>query len=59
MTGVPACALMRKFTGKERKSESNLDNSVARYHTSAMGRFMSPDLLGGKLVDPQTLNKYS
>jgi len=24
-----------------------------------MGRFMSPDPLGGKLVDPQTLNKYS
>ena len=48
-----------KFTGKERDSESGLDNFGARYNSSQYGRFMSPDPLGGKLVDPQTLNKYS
>jgi len=48
-----------KFTGKERDSESGLDNFGARYNASTMGRFMTPDPLGGKLVDPQTLNRYS
>jgi RHS repeat-associated protein len=48
-----------KFTGKERDSESGLDNFGARYDASTMGRFMTPDPLGGKLIDPQTLNKYA
>jgi RHS repeat-associated protein len=48
-----------KFTGKERDPESGLDNFVARYNSSNIGRFMSPDPLGGRIVDPQTLNKYS
>ena len=48
-----------KFTGKERDSESGLDYFGARYNGSTMGRFMTPDPLGGKLVDPQTLNRYS
>jgi RHS repeat-associated protein len=33
------------FTGKERDSESGLDNFGARYDSSSMGRFMSPDPL--------------
>jgi RHS repeat-associated protein len=57
MTAIPACA--SRNTGKERDAESGLDNFGARYNASTMGRFMSPDPLGGKLVDPQTLNKYS
>jgi RHS repeat-associated protein len=32
-----------KFTGKERDTESGLDNFGARYNSSTMGRFMSPD----------------
>jgi RHS repeat-associated protein len=48
-----------KFTGKERDSESGLDNFGARFDSSSMGRFMSPDPLGGRLINPQTLNKYS
>jgi RHS repeat-associated protein len=48
-----------KFTGKERDSESGLDNFGARYNASTMGRFMSPDPLGGHLVNPQSLNKYA
>jgi RHS repeat-associated protein len=31
------------FTGKERDSESNLDNFGARYDSSQYGRFMTPD----------------
>ena len=46
------------FTGKERDAESGLDNFEARYMSSSMGRFMSPDLLGGHQEDPQTLNRY-
>jgi RHS repeat-associated protein len=51
-----------KFTGKERDSESGLDNFGARYNSSSMGRFMSPDpinLTAKRLVNPaNTLNKY-
>ena len=36
-----------KFTGKERDGESGLDNFGARYLTSSIGRFMSPDPMGG------------
>jgi len=50
-----------KFTGKERDSESNLDNFGARYFASTMGRFSSPD---GPFFDqhasrPQSWNLYS
>lgn len=48
-----------RFTGKQRDFETNLDNFGARYNSSSLGRFMSPDPLGGSLVDPQTLNRYS
>jgi RHS repeat-associated protein len=47
-----------KFTGKERDTESGLDNFGARYDSSSMGRFMSPDPLAGRTEDPQTLNRY-
>jgi RHS repeat-associated protein len=44
-----------KFTGKERDSESGLDNFGARYNSSAMGRFMSPDNPKfSEKTDPQT-----
>jgi RHS repeat-associated protein len=50
-----------KFTGKERDSESGLDNFGARYYSSQYGRFMSPDP-SNLSVDfwlPQTWNRYS
>ena len=47
-----------KFTGKERDIESNLDNFGARYNSSSIGRFMSPDPIAGTLANPQSLNKY-
>ena len=52
---VQTCA----FTGKERDSESGLDNFGARYDSSSLGRFMSPDPFGGHQEDPQTLNRYA
>jgi RHS repeat-associated protein len=48
-----------KFTGKERDTESGLDNFTARFYASTMGRFMSAD--DSKYVvaaDPQTWNLY-
>ena len=50
-----------KFTGKERDSESGLDNFGARYDSSSIGRFMTPDPLlnSGRPGSPQTWNRYS
>ena len=48
-----------KFTGKERDSESGLDDFVARFYTSNYGRFLSPDESKyAKPTDPQTWNLY-
>ena len=49
----------QKFTGQKRDNETGLDYFGARYMSAPQGRFMSPDLLGGNIYDPQTLNKYS
>jgi RHS repeat-associated protein len=54
------------FTGKERDAESGNDYFEARYYSSAMGRFMSPDWAAKEqpvpyatFDDPQSLNLYS
>ena len=51
------------FTGKERDSESGLDNFGARYDSSQYGRFMSvdPDNESGldHMEDPQSWNGYA
>jgi RHS repeat-associated protein len=63
---INTCSQNYKFTGKERDSESDLDNFGARYYASTTGRFMSPDwalkpidVPYAKFGDPQTLNLYS
>lgn len=55
----------RHFTGKERDTESGLDYFGARYYSSNMGRWMSPDWADkpeavpySSLDNPQTLNLY-
>jgi RHS repeat-associated protein len=50
-----------KFTGQERDTESNLDNFQARYTSSTLGRFMSPDPAnaGAESTNPQSWNMYS
>lgn len=54
------------FTGKERDAETGLDYFDARYYSSNLGRFMSPDWSAkeepipyAKLDDPQSLNLYA
>lgn len=53
------CAQNFKFAGYERDSETGLDYAFARYYSSRLGRFMSPDPLGGHSADPQSLNRYA
>jgi RHS repeat-associated protein len=52
-----------KFTGKERDTESGLDYFGARYLSSSMGRWMSPDVVNvteDRMMYPSsTLNKYA
>ena len=50
-----------KFTGKERDSESGLDYFGARYYTSTLGKFVTPDPLMARahVSNPQTWNRYS
>jgi RHS repeat-associated protein len=55
-----------KFTGKERDAETNLDYFGARYYSSSLGRFMTPDWSASPvpvpyadLAIPQSLNLYS
>jgi RHS repeat-associated protein len=50
-----------KFTGKERDTESNLDDFGARFYTSNLGRFTSPDEFwkDSHVSDPQSWNKYA
>jgi RHS repeat-associated protein len=72
---INTCSQNYKFTGKERDSESGLDNFGARYNASTMGRFMTPDPLPwlswqhgsdrtrsrfeGYIGNPQNFNLYS
>jgi RHS repeat-associated protein len=56
------CAQNYKFTGKERDTESGLDNFEARYNASSLGRFMSPDPGNGlviRAISPQRWNMYA
>jgi RHS repeat-associated protein len=53
-------------SGKERDGESGLDNFGARYDSSNLGRFMSPDWSAkpqgvpyADFSDPQSLNLYA
>ena len=45
-----------KFTGKERDSESGLDFFIARYYSSNLGRFLSPDEFTGGPLDAFSSN---
>ena len=51
----------QRFTSKERDMESGLDYFLARYYSSAQGRFTGPDapLAGQDAQDPQTWNLYA
>jgi RHS repeat-associated protein len=50
------------FTGKEHDTETGLENFSARYDSSSMGRFMSPDPAGSFYASfgyPQSWNMYT
>jgi RHS repeat-associated protein len=59
------CSTTQKFTGYERDAETDPGNGTgndfaeARYYGSRMGRFLSPDPLGGEVSDPQSFNAYA
>lgn len=56
------CPQNYKFTGKERDTETALDDFGARYYGSSMGRFLSPDpssLFFASRNNPQSLNLYA
>jgi RHS repeat-associated protein len=62
----PNIAQHYRFNGKERDTETGLDNFGARYNASSLGRFMTPDWAAkpvtvpyAKFGDPQSLNLYS
>jgi RHS repeat-associated protein len=48
-----------QFTGYERDPESVNDHALARTYVNRLGRFSSPDPLGGSTGNPQSLNRYS
>ena len=53
--------MSQEFTGKERDAETGLDNFLARYMSSAQGRFTSPDPVFAspeRVMDPQQWNLY-
>jgi RHS repeat-associated protein len=50
-----------QFTGKERDPESGLDYFGARYFSSSLGRFTTPDpkARSARKIDPQSWNRYA
>jgi RHS repeat-associated protein len=55
-TGTPE---KHRFTNYERDSESGTDQAVNRQHQPSNGRFMQPDAILGRLINPQSLNRYT
>jgi RHS repeat-associated protein len=48
-----------KYTGHERDTESGLDHTLYRQYASTQARWLSADPLRGKVVSPQTWNRYA
>jgi len=60
------CPQNYKYTGKERDTETGNDDFGARYFSSSLGRWLSPDWSAipapvpyAQLTNPQTLNLYA
>jgi len=54
-----SCSPTYKFTGYEFDSETGNYYAYARYYSPRLGRFLSADLLGGVIENPQSLNRYA
>jgi len=53
------CPPSYKFAGMERDSETGLDHTLNRQYSSQYGRWLSPDPMGGDIMNPQSLNRYA
>ncbi len=53
------CGQNYKFAGMERDSETGHDHTMSRQYASNLGRWVSPDPLGGAISNPQSLNRYA
>ncbi len=54
-----SCTPEYKFAGYEYDSETGNYYAYARYYNPRLGRFMSPDPVGGDILNPQSLNRYT
>jgi RHS repeat-associated protein len=59
MAYVTSCSQNYKFTGMERDSETGNDHAWFRNYEQNLGRWLSPDPLGGDITNPQSLNRYA
>ena len=57
--GIITCAQNYNFAGMERDSETGNDHTWFRGYEENLGRWMTPDLLGGDVGNPQSLNGYA
>jgi RHS repeat-associated protein len=57
--GNPGTLQRIRFAAMERDSETTRYYDHARHHEAVLGRFLSPDKLGGKPKAPQSWNRYS
>ncbi len=53
------CSQSYKFAGMEQDSETGDYHTLFRQYASNLGRWLSPDPLGGDITNPQSLNRYA
>ena len=53
------CSQSYKFAGMEQDSETGEYHTLFRQYASNLGRWLSPDPLGGSVANPQSLNRYA
>jgi RHS repeat-associated protein len=56
---VDTCSQNYKFAGMERDPETGNDHTQFRQYASNLGRWLSPDPMGGDVTNPQSLNRYA
>jgi RHS repeat-associated protein len=56
--GVVGESEKHRFTTYERDGESGTDYAINRQYSQSAGRFMRPDPVGGRLIEPQSFNRY-
>ncbi len=59
LTFTNTCGQSYKFAGMRRDATTGLDHTRFRQYSSNLGRWYSPDPLGGEVTNPQPLNRYA